>query len=234
MAAGWIILIVMAGLVLVAIAAFAISSGLRNLRLQRAAWAGFCAHNGFVFDQADGMYGPDPRMRGQLAGTALEIRQLYRPQGSGRGGRLLTAFRVESPVPWPGGLIAYTPGFRMAIGGAPSAIIDSHQVRGGYGRVNDVVIGDAELDQALAIDCADLAQAGALLRTPAVKQALLAAVACCGHIRIREREVVIEAAGRVTSVERLVEHSHQVVAVARALIEAASAIKYEARSGCPG
>jgi hypothetical protein len=233
MATGWIVLIVLGGLALTALAAVAIWLGVRNLLRQRSAWAAFGAQRGFVLEQVAGMYGPDPQLRGQLDGMALEIRQVYRPQGSGRGGRLLTAFRVEAAAPWPGGLIAYTPGFSQAIGGAPGTIIDNHGVRGVYGRANDVVIGDAELDRALAIDCSDAAQAGALLRTPAVKQAVLAAVKDCGHIRIREREVVIEADGRVTSVERLVAHGQHAVAVARALIEAVAEIRSATLPRCP-
>jgi len=227
MSVGWIVLIVVGGAaVLIAtgiLVFFAIRSSLRARRDAEAALRELVDRFGFSLAWHTGPFGPDPRLRGVMDGVPVTIGEHWLKQGSGRGQRLLTRWQFEGQAPWPGGLVAYTPGFRKAIGGPWGRVHDtSNPIRALLAEVNDLEIGDSELDRALAIDATDLAIVRRLLTSPDVRQSVLRSVTRFCHIRIRGSEVAIEVGRRVTSVEEMVEGARCVASVAKAL-RAASA-----------
>jgi hypothetical protein len=222
MSSMWIILIAAGGVVVLAVLGVFIGWVVRAARQEREAVERarreFAERFGFALGSVPGPFEGEPVLRGVFDGLALEIGEHWRSSGGGRGHRRLTTWRYGSATPWPGGLVAYTPGFRLALGGPSGSVYDSTQpVRGYAVRVNDYEIGDAELDGVLAIDATDLRVARALLLAPEAKGWILHAARTFGHVRIRDREVTIEVERRVRSSAELVEGSRCVTSIARAL-----------------
>jgi hypothetical protein len=217
-----ILLIVVAGVVVVAGAAtfavIAVRSARRERREADAARGELAARYGFELGTQAGPYGEEPRLRGTFEGILLEFGEHWVSEGAGRGYRLITRWKHSSQEPWPGGLVAYTPGFRRAAGGPYGAVHDSsNPVRALVAEVNDLEIGDEELDRALAIDAKDLDVVRALLTRPEVKGTILQAVRTFGHVRIREREAAIEIPRRVRSLQELLDGARFVTSIARGL-----------------
>jgi len=222
MAARWIALIVGGGAaVLIAtglVVFYVVRSSVRARREAEAARRELVDRYGFSPSWHDGPYGSDPGLSGVMDGVAVAIGEFWLSQGGGRGYRLYTRWQFEGRDPWPGGLVAYTPGFRKAVGGPHGRVHDtSHPVSALVAQVNDLEIGDPEIDQALAIDALDRAIVRRQLTAPAVKSNVLRGVSRFGHIRIRGCEVAIEVARRVTTAEELAEGARCVAAVVQAL-----------------
>jgi hypothetical protein len=224
----WIIVLVAVGVAgLVALAVFIVRAVRRQRERREAADRArreLAARFGLeVHQRPDNAGGSDPVVRGIFEGTAIEIDEYWRggPDSSCR----LTRWQVVSPTPWPGGLVAYTPGFTKAIGGPHGRVHDSTDpIHGLLASVNDCKIGDPDLDPVLAIDAADLDVVRSLLLAPDVKRWILHATSTFGHIRIQKRETAIEVERQVVSVEELIEGARTVIAVARALEAASSGI----------
>jgi hypothetical protein len=223
----WIGMIVGGGvLVLAAVIAFVVylvRSSLQERRDAARAWAEFSTRFGFTLGSQAGPYGSDPLLQGVFDGAPLEIAEYWKSEGGGRGYRLLTRWRSDPRLPWPGGLVAYTPGFGKALGGPWGRIHDTRNpVVAAVAMVNDYTIGDPELDRTLAIDATDRDVVRALLITPDVKSWILRSVSRFEHIRICGSEATIEIERRATSLEELVEGARCVTSVARALSEASA------------
>jgi len=216
-APAWIVLIVIGGLASAVLILWLVVRRLRERKAANLALRDFAARHGFKlrWEQVRGHDTSNPVLRGELDGLPLVIDEYTR---GGETSIHLTRWSVTSPGPWPGGLVAYTPGFHVARGGPHGTVQDNREpIHSYWARVNDHEIGDPELDELLAIDGTDLDKVRAILLAPGVKRAVLDAVQAFEHIRIQGGETTIELEGVVASVEQMEEVARHVTAVARAI-----------------
>lgn len=163
-------------------------------------------------------------LRGVFDGVRVELREVLRGS-SGDTTRVtrLVAFPEPAPPPW---LVAYKPAFGRATGAPPhdTSIIDDPTEYSAIAVTRDEPIGDAELDAALAIHADANGVVASILRQPAVKAALLEAIARAGHVRVSNGLVIVDRPGSLDSLAQLDETARAATAVARALGAAVTAL----------
>lgn len=176
----------------------------------------FASRHGFAAAPGDGL-----PIHGALDGVALSISKVNR--GQSRYPWPVTRFLATAPAEIPGGLVAYRPNFRWRFSGA-RRISDSLGTSGLFGFVHHDPVGDPELDRKLVVYADDVPLARSLLTAPAVKSAILAALAAASHIRIHESQVAIEISERRRGVLRLIATAEEVEAFARVATDVARAL----------
>jgi len=152
---------------------------------QRRALGAFAVRHGFV----PATPGASLPLSGALDGIAMVLSRPNR--GTMTNACWVTRFVATAPFALPGGLVAYKPNFRWRLPG-PRRVSDSLGVSGLLGFVHHDPIGDPALDRALVMFADEPAVAAALLRAPAVRAAILEALARAGHLRIEGSQVAIE------------------------------------------
>ena len=178
-------------------------------RLEEQAFDAFARRHGLARDRAETAL----PVRGYVEGVQLSISKVDR--GLTGNPWMTTQFLATAPYAIPGGLVAYKPNFRWRFSGA-RRIQDSVGVGGLIGFVHHDPVGDPELDKKLVVYADDVPLARALLTTPAVKAAILAALSRAGHIRIHESRVALEVSERRRGAVALLASPEEVEALALA------------------
>ncbi|MDY0004175.1 MAG: hypothetical protein RBU30_22945 [Polyangia bacterium] len=176
----------------------------------------FASRHGFTAAPGGGL-----SIQGTLDGVALSISKVNR--GQSRNSWLVTRFLAAAQAEIPADLVAYKPNFRWRFSG-PRRISDSLGSGGLFGFVHHDPVGDPELDRKLVIYANDVPLARALLTTPSVKAAVLAALAAAGHIRIHESQVAVELSERRRGVLQLISTADEVEAFARTATDVVRAL----------
>lgn len=160
-------------------------------------------------------------IHGTLDGIALSIAKVDR--GQARNPWPVTQFLAASPIPIPGGLVAYKPNFRWRFNG-PRKIADSLGASGLIGFVHHDSVSDPELDKKLVIFADDVSLAREILTSPDVKRAVLSTLAAAGHLRINESKVAVEISERRRGLLRLLTTPEELETLARSATDLARAL----------